>query len=333
MQEIIKNIKESIEKAKSIVILSHIGSDGDSIGSTLSMQYMLKQFKHLKKIDSVIVGKIPDILAFLPDVDTIKNSRDSDVYQNYDLAIALDCGAEDRLGEAKNLFRNARNTISIDHHISNPNFAKINLVDETASATGEILFQLLEPLSLDLTKDIALCLYTAIITDTGCFKFDKTSPRTFEVSAELIRTGISPGYVQKQYYESKPLPMFKIHSKALYETKFAFNNRVAYTVVTRDMLNDSGANEDHIEGIVENLRTIKDVQVAMVFKETPRLITKVSFRSNLTDVCEIASFFGGGGHVLAAGCNIEKNPYDAVDEVLEIVKKRLLPTKNVKARL
>lgn len=320
---ILEKINNQIKKAKSVVILSHVSPDGDTLGSMLALYIGLQQLSNIEKIDAIKIGKTPDIFKFLPEIQKTKAVGDETLYQNYDLAISVDCGALDRLTEAEVLFRMAKNTINIDHHISNPRFGDLNWIDEHASSTGIQIFKLLDFMGLNKTKDIAICLYTSIMTDTGGFRFDNTNSEAFNIASSLLEQGVEPNKIYKLCYESKPLAMIKLKAKAINEAIISQDGKIAYSLISRNMLEDLGASDDHVEGISEELRQINSVKIAMVFKETPKGYTKVSFRSNGPDVCEIAKFFGGGGHKMAAGCTIQKKPEDAANELLPIVKKQL----------
>lgn len=321
--EVIDKLINAIKKSKSLIILAHIGPDGDTLGSMLALKEIIAQSGFINKIDTVIVGKKPDIYSFLPDINGVKNPGDKDLYKNYDLSIAVDCGSIDRLGDSVDLFRNAKTTVNIDHHFGNPKFADINWIEPSASSCGQILYKIIDYLGINLTKNIATNIYTAILTDTGGFKFENTLPETFEICAKLVEAGANPTYIYKKCYESKPLPMIKLLAKAIDKTVFIDNDRISYTSVSRELMESLKATDDHVDGISETLRQISTVEIAIVFKETMKGDTKVSFRSNGINVSEIARFFGGGGHKLAAGCTIEKNIPDAINEIIPIVKKQL----------
>lgn len=321
--EIIKKITNLINSSKSIVILSHVSPDGDTLGSMLALYSALKQIKSIKKLDAVKSGKTPDIYQFLPFINETKNAQDEELYQNYDLAIAVDCGAIDRLGDSTNLFNNAKKSINMDHHISNPNFADINWIEPKATSTGVLVYKLLKEMNAEITQEMATCLYTTIMTDTGGFKFENINPESFEVCARLLEYGVKPHILYNLCYESKPLPMIMLKAKAINEAVISNDGKIAYSLISRRMIESAGATDDHVEGISEELRQINSVRVALVFKETPKGDTKVSFRSNGPDVCEIARFFGGGGHKLAAGCTIQKTPEQAAEELIQMVKKQI----------
>jgi bifunctional oligoribonuclease and PAP phosphatase NrnA len=318
-----KKLVEILKTAKNIALISHISPDGDTLGSMLAFKELLDGFEAVEKVDALINGKIPDIYRFLPGIESVKNIENKTLYQKYDIAIAIDCGSPDRMGDALSIFRNAKTTVNIDHHISNNKFGDINLVNPTATAVGQIIYNLIEPLKGKLSKSIAINLYTAILTDSGGFKFDNVKPETLIVCSELIRNGADPSDIYKHCYETKPLPMVKLHAKAISNMNLADNERIAYTFVTRKLLEEVGASDEHTDGIAESLRQIDTVKIAIVLKETVKGKTKVSFRSNGVNICEIARYFGGGGHEFAAGCTIDKRPEDSMNELLPLIRKQL----------
>jgi len=323
----IQKVVERIKKAKTIIIFHHVAPDGDGLGSTLALREMVSQLDNVQKLDAVTTGKIPDLYKFLPGIEYLKKTNDESLHQNYELAITLDCACKDRLGDATELFNNAKSSINIDHHVSDDGFADIDWIDPKASATGEVLFDLIKPLGAELTENIAINLYTAILTDTGGFKFENTKAKTFKICSELLEAGANPVKIYNECYESKPLVMVKLHARAIDNAIYLENNEIVYTKITRKLLEELNANDDHIDGITEALRQVDSVKIALAFKETTRGATKVSFRSNGINVCEIASFFGGGGHNLASGCLIEKGIEEAVNDVITTVRKQVIKAK------
>lgn len=322
MEEIIKIIEE-IKLAQSIVIISHVGPDGDTLGSQLALKMLIDQINPEAKVDMVVTGKIPAVYEFLPLIELTKQSDDERLYNKYDLAISVDVAAIDRLGDALELYKNARKTINIDHHRTNNGFGDINFIEADASSTGEVIFDIVEHSNINLTHDMAVCMFTAIVTDTGGFKFENTSAKTFVVASKLIEAGVKVDFVNKKCFDEKPMHMVKLHAWAVDNAVFEANNTVAYSIIKRADLERFGASDEHIDGISETLRKIQSVQVAFVAKETTKGDTKISLRSNDPDVAKISEFFGGGGHRLAAGCTIHKTPEEAVNEVLPIVIKEV----------
>ncbi|MBQ7450322.1 bifunctional oligoribonuclease/PAP phosphatase NrnA, partial [bacterium] len=238
----------------------------------------------------------------------------------YDIAIAIDVASKDRMSVAEKTFNNANFKVNIDHHKTNNNYGEYNLIDGDASSAGEILFGLFEELNIEITKDIATALYTSIITDTGCFKYNSTTPKSMEICSKLLLKNIEPSYIAGQIYGNKPKPMVMLSAYAVSNTKFTNNGKIAYSTVTLSDLEKFNAESDHTEGIVELLKEINTVEVAILFKELKSGFTKISFRSKNIDVAKISSKFNGGGHTNAAGCTIKKPMNIAIDKVLEELK-------------
>ena len=235
----------------------------------------------------------------------------------------MDCAADDRLAEALCIFKKAKFSINIDHHKTNKGFGTLNIIDPKASSVGEILLDLVEKLGCKLTKEIATCLYVSILTDTGGFKFENTTAKTFLACAKLLETKIKPDKIYKKCYEQKPLNMVLLQAFAINNAKFEENDKISYTIISRKTIDDFGSQDSYTDGISEALRQVKSTEMAMVLKETTNGDTKISLRSKSIDIAKIAGFFGGGGHRLAAGCIIEKAPEDALKEILPIAKKQL----------
>lgn len=315
---------EIIKKVQTIVIISHVGPDGDTLGSALGLSLALKQFSHLQKIDTVILGKLPEVYEFLPEVKSFKTTNDESLLDKYDLAISVDCAAEDRMTDALSLFKKARLSVNIDHHRTNKKFGQINIIDGKASSVGEMLVEIIEQIDCKITKDIALCLYVSILTDTGGFKFENTTPKTLTACAKLLEKGIKPDEIFKKCYEQKPLNMILLQAFVINEAKFEENDKIAYALISKKTIDKFGSQESYTEGISETLRQAKSIEISMVLRELQKGKTKISLRSKNIDICKIAEFFGGGGHRLAAGCIIEKTPEEAIKEILPIAKKQLL---------
>lgn len=321
--EIINQIAAEIKKANKIIIFHHIAPDGDSLGTALGLREMIEQINTIETVDNVITSYIPEMYKYLPDINEFKSIKDPTLYNSYDLGIAVDCANKDRLGDAEELFNRAKRTICVDHHPTNYGFADIDFIESKASASGELIYKLIEPLGVKLNKNIAINIYTAILTDTGGFKFENTSSETLRICADLIDAGADPVSIYKYCYETKSLAMVKLHAKVIDQAIVSDDKKIIYGLITREMLDELEASDDFIDGITESMRQIKGLELALVFKETMKKTTRVSFRSNGLDVCSIASFFGGGGHKLASGCLIEKGIDEAVKDVIPVVKKQL----------
>lgn len=308
-----------IESSKNIYLASHVQPDGDNIGSILALALALKKIK-----DNVFLLKtdeVPSDFLFLPQVDLIKDYEDLD---DIDLFISLDSSDLNRLGKNKSLFQRANNTISIDHHVSNTNYANINVVDENSSATGEIVFDFINRLNIKIDKDIATCIYTAISTDTGSFMYDNVTEKTHDIVAELIKIGIDKSNININLYQSRSIERTNLFIKA-FSTLNTFNdNKIATVKVTEEMLLESGAKMEDTEGIISFIREIAPVEVACLFKEFGKKETKVSMRSKrYVDVSSICNNFNGGGHIRAAGCTIYEDIITAENIIVEKIKESI----------
>lgn len=319
----LKSFKETIEKSSTIVIFSHVNPDGDTLGSMCALYRTIKNHFGKEPV-MVTVGKIPDIYHFLPYVSEIKKPDALDLSQVFDLAIAVDIAAKDRMAAALSLFENAKIKMNIDHHKTNNNYGDINFVRADASCAGEVLFDIFENLSLLPDKDTATALYTAVLTDTGCFRFENTKADTLKKAAKLIEYGADPAYIARCCYESKPRPMVLLQANSIINAKFIEDNKIAYVCIKNSDMEKFGAQNDHTEGIVEALRQIDTTEVSFVLKEVDENTTKVSLRSKTADVSKAAAVFGGGGHTFAAGCTIRKPINIACEKLIDEVKRILV---------
>ncbi len=310
-----KELSKAIKEAKSIAIASHVSPDGDNLGSSLGLYLGLKKIK--KDVKVLKVDKIPEKYLFLPAVDQIEEAE-----SNYkpDLFIALDCADEDRLHINKDLARSSKMLINLDHHISNTMYGDLNLIEKDSSSTGELVYKLMVELGIEIDDEIASCIYTAISSDTGSFKYSNTSGRTHKIVSELYKTGFNPGEINIKLYQNQTMEQTKLFSHAMSGLETYFQAKVGLIVVSQEMLKKTGAKMEDTEGLVEQVRDIKGIELAILLKEKEDCI-KVSTRSkayfNASDLC---AYFNGGGHKRAAGCTIYKSMQDAKDEILEKVE-------------
>jgi len=300
--EIILKIKEN----KNICIISHIHPDGDAIGSELAFYHFLKKYK--KNVIILNHDKLPENYNFLPGSEACKKMKDTDrkIIEQVDLFILLDCSNLDRIGETT-LFLKSCDIINIDHHCSNDSYGTINYIDPTASSTGEIIFNFINYANPEMmTKDIAECLFTAIITDTGAFRYENTSEKTFEVTSRLISTGIKSHIISQNIYNRKSFKELKLLGFALSTLETDKNNMVSWVTIQQDMLKKTNTSEENTEGIIEMVTTIKNCEIFLLFRETLNDSVKVSLRSKgHFNVNLFALKYGGGGHPNAAGCIIK----------------------------
>lgn len=322
MENSYSELREQIVKAESIIVFSHVSPDGDTLGSNLAISLMIEKYFN-KKVDSVYVGKLPNIYSYLPNFDRFIDVQTIDKNKKYDLAIAVDVASKDRMVFGTQLFDNAKFKINIDHHKTNIGYADINIIDGDAACVGIILYRIFTDWQLEIPKDVARCIYTSLLTDTGGFKYENTTPETFMLAAELVRLGVSPTYEFRACYETKPQSMVQFQAYVVSNTVFYNSGKIAFSKITRSDMSKFNATDDYTEGIVEVLRTSKNVEVAAILKETKEGYTKVSLRSKTLDITPVVMDFGGGGHTFAAGCTIKKPIAIAFDKLLKRVQSEI----------
>lgn len=322
MDNIFSELKDKISNAQSIIIFSHVSPDGDTLGSNLALSLMIEKYFG-KKVDSVFVGKLPNIYSYLPDFERFIDVQTIDKNKKYDLAIAVDVASKDRMVFGTQIFDNANFKVNIDHHKTNIGYADINIVDGDAACVGVILYKIFKAWDFEIPKDVARCIYTSLLTDTGGFKYENTTPETFMLAADLVRLGVSPTYEFRACYETKPQSMVQFQAYVVTNTVFYNSGKIAFSKITRSDMSKFNATDDYTEGIVEVLRTSKNVEIAAILKETKEGYTKVSLRSKTLDLTPIVMDFGGGGHTFAAGCTIKKPIAIAFDKLLKRVQSEI----------
>ncbi len=314
-------LNDIIKSSKNILITSHVNPDGDTLGSMCGL-YSAVLKNHKKKCDMVTVSKLPDIYSFMPHYKDIKSIDEIDKSREYDLVINVDIAALDRMCESKILFDKAKHTVNIDHHITNKGYAELNFVDGKASSTGEVLVDLFEKMNWTVDVNCATCLYTAILTDTGSFRFHNTRPETFECAAKLVKIGVKSSEIYKYVYESDSKTIVLFQAYCVSKAKFLLDDKIAYTVVYKKDMEKFNANDECMEGLTEKLKAIVSTRIAFVAKEMKSGSTKISMRSKFADVAEICEVFAGGGHKFAAGCTIKAPVEKAVKMLLNEITKR-----------
>lgn len=312
-ENVLNQIFDAINNAKKILIVSHVNPDGDTLGTMCALKLYLKD-KADTLIQTSAQAGIPDTYKFLPEINSSKNL--DNVQNIYDLVIAVDVASIDRIVQnARVIFDNAKMTVNIDHHKTNNGYGKLNWVIGTASSAGEVLYDIFKAKNISVSKEMAECLYVSILTDTGCFRYENTSPKTLGIAAELIKLGANNADLAKKCYNNKPKDMVLFQSAVISKTKFLFNNKVAIAPISKEDYKKFNAKNEYTEGIAETLRTIKSVEISAVLKENDNGDTKVSLRSDNVDVCKVVKRFNGGGHIHAAGCTIKK-PLKIAEELL-----------------
>ena len=315
-------IEREIKGAKRIAIAGHTRPDGDCIGSCTALyQYLMLCREELNdpQIDVYLepFGKEFDVLT---GSDIVRHTYDFD--EAYDVFISLDCSSLDRIGNAIRYFDSAKKTICIDHHITNDNFANVNHVEANASSTCEVLYKLLD--KSKITKEIAESLYVGIVHDTGIFHHSSTSDKTMEIAADLMRKGIDFTKLIDDTFIQVTYTQLQILGRCLMESMRILEGKVIVSHLSRSDLEFYDASHSDLDGIVDQLRTVKGTEVAVFIYETDSYEHKVSLRANgLVDVSKIAHFFGGGGHVRAAGCTMVGTIHDVINNLTPHIEAQL----------
>lgn len=314
------NLDQELGKVTSVGIAGHVHPDGDCVGSCMGMYlYIKKNFPNVTRLD-VYLEDIAPAMEFIEDADQIHHSWPDDVLP-YELFLALDCADLDRLGEAKKYFYAAERKICIDHHVSNNGFADVDYIVPGASSASELVYDLIDSDKVD--RSIAEALYMGIVHDTGVFQYSCTSPKTMETAGKLMAMGINfPGIVDRTYYQKSYLQL-QILGRALLESMMLFEGRCIVSVIRRREMEFYGVGPLDLDGIVSQMRNTKGVEVAIFLYESKVQEYKVSLRSNsFVDVSAVASYFGGGGHVRAAGCTMQGSMHDVVNNLTRQIEKQ-----------
>lgn len=313
------NILEEIKKAQTIVVLAHESPDGDAIASSLSVMHVLEQLG--KKVD-VVIPEYPKDFNFLPGAEKILAKGKEEPYE---LAISVDCTDLKRLAGGKEYFEPAKRTIQIDHHSVNSMFADFNYVDPVAPACCQVLIAMFEYYEIEITKELATCILTGIVTDTGGFQWGGVTPETFEFAAELVRKGAKLKEICRIALRKKSKAHCELEKLIYNRLEFLEDGKIAIAYLTLDDYKTLNAEMGDDEGLVEMLRDIEDVEVAVLLKEKEGANGfKGSLRSHETvNVSDICMLLGGGGHRGAAGCFVSGTLDQAKTKVIKAVKQGL----------
>jgi len=318
-QEIVDIIKEG----KRFIITTHLFSEGDAIGSELA----LKRFLCGLMKDAVIVNNeaLPTVYRCFDTDRDVKFLRNKDVNINlndFDAIFIVDVADWSQLGDFADMIKASSITkICIDHHASNPGYADINVIDKDASSAGELIFDLITFMNGEITLGIATPLYLSIATDTGWFKFSNTSAKALKACSDLIKVGVKSEIIYEQLFQTKQMSYLKLLNLALGILRPECDGKVVWTKLTKDMIKSSGVPFVDTDVIIDLVRAVKEVEVVVLFREIGDRKTKVSFRSKHTvDVAKLASDFGGGGHVRAAGASINEPIDTAIGNVIAGVR-------------
>ncbi len=315
-------IGEVLRDHQSFAILSHIRPDGDAIGSQLALGFSLMAAG--KTVWLINDDGLPENLAFLAGAERISTPPETPL--DVEIAIALDTATRPRLGE-KSLAAASRAGlwVNIDHHISNPRYGDLNFVDPSSPATGQILYRLIRALDLPIPPETRDAIYVAVSTDTGSFQYPSTTAETYEMAADLIRRGLDVGTINSNTYDNNPYRRIELMRSLLNTLELSSHGQVAHWEMRDQTRIDLKLTPDDSEGLIDIIRAIRGVRVAVFFEELPDGKIRVSMRSRdqSIDVCKIAMEFGGGGHPLAAGIRMPGPLAEAKRLVLDAIQRRI----------
>jgi len=317
--DIIRKIIKVLEENQSFVIFNHMNPDGDAVGSQLALNKILRGMGKTTYLFSS--QDIFEEYMFLPDTELIETQYPTG--RQFDVAIMVDCAKLNRIASGIEIATSEfKEVINIDHHISNTFFGTLNWVKPESSSAGELVCELVKEMGLPIDADLATCLYTALFTDTGGFRHSNTGERTLRYASELVAAGARPQVVARKVYGSLSERRFKLLSKSLGTLRTIEAGKVAYMWVTTDHYNETGSTMTDADEFVEYPRSLRNVEIACLFKETAAdETTRVNLRANgpKYNVNRIASAFGGGGHAEAAAFNITGSREEIERRVLEAV--------------
>lgn len=317
--ETMNKLLKAVQEADRIAIGGHVRPDGDCIGSCMGLYlYLLKQYPE-KKVH-IYLEDIKEGFSFVSHLEDVRNTCNPE--EEYDLTVILDTSAKERIGIIGSLFDQAAHTLCIDHHISNTGYAEENIIRSDAGSASEVLFELLEEEKID--RDIAAPIYAGIAHDTGVFQFSCTTARTMEIAGKLMNTGIDFTKILDSSFYSKSYAQNQILGRCLVESILVLEGRCIVAAVQKKEMGFYRLFPKDLDGIVNQLRVTRGVEVAVFLYETGNCEYKVSLRSNgRVDVNAVASHFGGGGHILAAGCTMQGTFYDVVNSLTLYLKQQL----------
>ena len=303
-------ITDELKGAGTIAVGGHVRPDGDCVGSVMGLYLYLKKEMPGARID-VYLEQPPEIFDCISGIKDIKSEFNNKTF--YDVFLALDT-TPDRLGGAEAIYDRARKKINIDHHISNTGYGDVSVVEPGRSSTAELLYELMDPAALD--EEIAKAIYIGIIHDTGVLRYSNTSPRTLEIVAKLIKFGFDFSKIVEETFYEKTYLQTQIMGRAVLESMRLLDDRCIVSVVSRRMMEFYQVQPKDLDGIVNQLQSVKGVDCAIFMYETGTLEYKVSMRSNgRVDVSKVAVRFGGGGHVRAAGCTMNGTYHDNINNL------------------
>lgn len=309
----LKSLITLIRKSKTIMVSTHEGPDGDGIGSMLALGMGLKQLG--KKVTFYMKDPVPRLYRFLPGQDLITNTLPAN--KTFDVCFIIDLGELERVGQDFINYPGRGLTVSLDHHARGDHNANLNFCLPKQASSGEVIFKILKALRVKLNRAMATNIYTAMVTDTGSFKYSNTTQETFAIAAELMKQKVDVWQVSLNCFETWSLSRMELFKRVLATMTIHPNKKVAWIVLSKRDFAESQAGMDEAEGFISYPRAVEGIEVALSFKEHDDGVYKISMRSkNHVDVAAIAESLGGGGHIRASGCKVKGSFEDAKKIIL-----------------
>ncbi|MDP8266002.1 MAG: bifunctional oligoribonuclease/PAP phosphatase NrnA [Candidatus Aceula meridiana] len=315
-----KVVHQLIKKSRSVLISAHVSPDLDALCSELAMAQYLRSLG--KRVHIINSEKVPEMYQFVKGSSCIKTPGKRAV--PYDVALVFDCGELRRIGKAQQVLDLKKPIVNFDHHVTNTFFGQYNLVKPKASSTAEVLFDFFYALKIPLNKTIAELLYLGILTDTGSFRYENTTSHTHRIAAQLVDFGLSANKLYQKVYTRFSPEDLGFSLKVASNFELLFQKKVVCFSLSKKTTDYAGDRFDIRDHLFTTFRTMRGVEVIVIFTQIGSRLTKVNFRSNgRVNVAEVAGFFGGGGHKAASGCQVRGNAKDVKQKVLKILNKHL----------
>ena len=322
----IDQIAHQLKASNRLLLTSHTNPDGDAVSSMLALGLALEKLG--KEIVLLNESPIPAVYRFLPSVDRIMQKTED--HRPFDVAVVMDCGDTERIGCSTSVIELAPTLVNIDHHATNTGFGHLRYVDSAACSTSELIYRLLEKMKISLDQDIAMAIYTGILTDTGSFRFSNTNSAAFAICTEMTALGVDPYDIAQHVYGPYPLERIKLLNLALDSIEISANRKLSMMTVTQAMLKQTGTQLEDVDGLIHYARRIQNVKVAALIQELrngnepagSQGQYHVSLRSDgAVDVAAIATAYGGGGHRTAAGFGMEASLSEVKFQIATLAEK------------
>ena len=309
-------IKNLIDSSNSILLLTHQSPDGDAIGSLLGMYHYLISIN--KTVDMIALD-IPKVFDILPSINKIVDTTDKE----YDLGIVVDCATRERISQNEDLLSRCKNTICIDHHISNTKYCDINYIDGNVSSCSQVIYFLLKDFGVSFNKEMGESLISGVLTDTNGFGINTVNSDTFNMAAELSDFGIDIHNLYDKLLCKKSMSQYKLMQIGMQRLEFLCDGKIAFTYILKEDFENVGAVIGEHEGIVDIGRNIEGIEVSVFVREDNGW--RVSLRSTgIVDVNKVASAIGGGGHTMAAGGTLKGTLEETKERLIDEIKKVML---------